>query len=82
MVSPTIHMNGTSRESLMAGYRAAYDAIGTAIDLLAKTAPHGRDYYVQDSNAINVAIAEHRTRMMQLEVAKAEIETIILAIMD
>jgi len=82
IVKPTIHLNGTSRESLVTGYRNAYDAIDAAIDMVAKTAPHGRDYYVQSDNAVIVAIAQHQSRLQTLEGLRKELETIILAIMD
>ena len=82
MITPTIHLNGTSRESLTEGYRSAYDAIEAAIDAIAKTSPHGRDYYVQSDNAIVIAANEHRNRLRHLENIRKELETIILAIMD
>jgi hypothetical protein len=82
MITPTIHLNGTSRASLLEGYHNAYNAIEAAIDAVAKTAPHGRDYYVKDNNAIIIATNEHRNRLRNLENIRKEIETICLAIMD
>jgi hypothetical protein len=47
MQKPTIHLNGTSADSLLRDDEAAHDAVTQAISALAQVAPHGRDYYVQ-----------------------------------
>jgi len=82
MITPTIHLNGTSRDSLLTGYRNAYDAVDDAISALKQTAPHGRDYYVQGDNVITAAVSEHFARLNALESVKTQLETICLAIMD
>ena len=43
-MKPTVNLNGTSRESLIADRMAAMDAIYQAIEATRKLLPHGRDY--------------------------------------
>ena len=62
MTLPTIHMNGTSPDDLLAGYRAAMDALTAAADALTACFPNARDYYVQDPQAFPAARAEHDAR--------------------
>ena len=59
---PTIHLNGTSPQDLLDGYRAAMDAVQAAGEALAKCGPNGRDYYPQGPDAIGVAADQHRMR--------------------
>lgn len=83
MKIPTVHLNGTSKESLIAGYRDAYQAIDAAIDAVRLTGPHGRDYYVQtDPDALQVAIIEHTERLRKLHVLKTEMEELAIAVQD
>lgn len=43
---PTIHLNGTGKETLLREYYAAYKAAKIALDALQNTTCHARDYYV------------------------------------
>jgi hypothetical protein len=71
-------MNGTSAKELYLQYFAAHNAIEDAITVLAKTAPHGRDYYPQGDMAINLANAEHQIRMTRLKNILTELEELAL----
>lgn len=73
MIYPTIHLNGTSRDELQRQLREAHEAIEAALKAMANATPHGRDYYVQSNNAINVAMTEHQYRMKRLEDVKDEL---------
>jgi hypothetical protein len=44
LISPTINLNGSSREYLVEQRRAAMDILEDAIVVLARVSPHGRDY--------------------------------------
>jgi aspartate/methionine/tyrosine aminotransferase len=80
---PTIHLNGTSKKDLLDGYKAAYLAVGEALDKLQQTVPHGRDYYVQGSaSSIQEAIAEHVVRWTKLDDVRKELLEIAIAIQD
>jgi hypothetical protein len=50
---PTIHLNGTSRESLMEDLLGAYHALTEAIAALGRACPNGRDYYPQGNDALS-----------------------------
>lgn len=44
---PTFHLNGTGAESILNEYKEVCFAIQKAMDALAKTTCHPRDFYVQ-----------------------------------
>lgn len=67
---PTIHLNGTAKQDLQAGYEAAYRAIGAALDTLAQCSPNGRDYYPQGADALPKAITEFEQHMVALKAAQ------------
>jgi hypothetical protein len=73
MTKPTIHMNGTSAESLLEGYRNAMEGISNAQQAMRSAWPNGRDYYPQGPDAINVAIREHAVRLQKLDEIHAEL---------
>ena len=77
MTTPTIHLNGTSGESLAAGYAAAWDACQAAFDALKQAAPNGRDYYPQGERAFEAATAEHRARLQRIQDVMDELEKLI-----
>jgi hypothetical protein len=72
--SPTIHLNGTSRESLLEAIEEAHAAIREAQVKLAETAPNGRDYYPQGPAAHDEAVKEHNARMTKLVDVQHELE--------
>ncbi len=74
MILPTIHLNGTSKESLIESLCEASQAIELAYKALKQTAPHGRDYYPQGPEAIREAIKEHNNRLRLLDEVKNEID--------
>ena len=84
MKIPTIHLNGTSREALHQQYKEAWNAVNEAIRVTAQSAPHARDYYVQDKEggerpAIYVAMDEHAARMAALETVERELMELAVA---
>lgn len=76
---PTVHMNGTSRAELVAGYLSAYNAVRAAWDAVAATHPNGRDYYVQPPGNFSRAQAEHAARLASIESVRLELEALCLA---
>lgn len=82
MTIPTIHLNGTSRESLMDGFEAAYYALGKAYDVLKQTAPNGRDYYPQGPHALQQAADEHMARLRKIDEVRDEISELMCAISE
>lgn len=64
---PTIHLNGTSAESLK---QQVYDVLAAINQLkvaLANASPNARDYYVQNDNAFPKACSEHVARSKKLD---------------
>ena len=47
LVHPHVHLNGTSREALIAEWRRVYDAAQELQDALVSAMPHDRDYYLK-----------------------------------
>jgi hypothetical protein len=81
MKTPTVHLNGTSKQNLSDGYRNTYTKLSDALEMLAINAPHPRDYYVQkDENAFIDAMREHQARMNKLNGIMKEIQALWEAI--
>ncbi len=74
MYTPTIHLNGTSRQALLQQARAATKALDEAIDALRVMSPNGRDFYPQGDDAIRDAIREHAARQKVLADMHAELQ--------
>lgn len=76
---PSVHLNGTSKDELIRQLEEAGLAIRDAIEKLQGAAPHGRDYYVQDTttkeNAYREAAEEHRSRLVRM---KSVLEEVVL----
>jgi hypothetical protein len=62
MTLPTIHLNGSSKESLVHDARTAYSALLDAADALSRMSPHRRDYYTAP-DTWDAATAEHAARI-------------------
>ena len=76
MTLPTIHLNGTDPRDLLQDVLDALTAIREAIRALDKTAPNGRDYYPQGSDALGLAHGEYFDRREHLCVVVRELEQI------
>ena len=62
MRTPTVHLNGTSREELEKQQMNVYNASRKLLEALACASPHARDYYVQDDMAAIEASREYSAR--------------------
>jgi len=87
MTFPTIHLNGTSAQELLAKYQEAAHAVNIAMAMLALSGPHGRDYYPQDQyrgegKAIDAAYAEHCARMEKLKSVYEELQALVENIVE
>ena len=71
---PTVHLNGTSAESLVEGLNAALDALHEAQRLMCEAAPNGRDYYPQAPLAAGAAMDAHERRLTNLNRMLTELE--------
>jgi hypothetical protein len=82
MMVPTVHLNGTSRTSLVADYEAAYEAVQAALTALCAAAPNGRDYYPQGPHAYGLAEQDHYVRLAHLKAVADDLENILIALSD
>jgi len=51
---PTVHLNGTPKESLLQGNVRILSAVNELREAISSCQFHGRDYYVQDLEAVDV----------------------------
>jgi hypothetical protein len=79
---PTVHLNGTNGKDLFEQVCEAAGAIQKALVVLLQAAPHGRDYYVQDSGAFEKARDEYYLRVEKLVTIEAEYRKIAEGIAD
>lgn len=82
MQYPLIHLNGTSKESLLRQQHEMLAALRLASKVMAEHSPHGRDYYPISADAGSIAYAEHIARRTALEDIIVEIECIAHAIAE
>jgi hypothetical protein len=81
-IVPLVHWNGSGSDGLIDPLVEAIAQGRAFSDALAKTAPHGRDYYPLGDAALARAQGEHHSRMHRLNDLLAEAETIALAVHD
>lgn len=79
---PTVHLNGTSRDALMAEMMAAIEAVRNAETALNAMTWHARDFYVQPDGAWEVAREQQRQRALALDTVRVELEVICEAVFD
>jgi hypothetical protein len=82
MRKPTVHLNGTSRDSLIEQLSNAAQAIEAAIAAVCNAAPHPRDYYIQDGTPVLDIQAEHYDRVHRLLGVKTEIEEMLAHVLE
>ena len=70
---PTIHLNGTGRETLLVQLENAGSALREALEALREASPNGRDYYPQGDGAGTEALREHMTRLERVKSVLTEI---------
>lgn len=76
MQLPLIHLNGTSKASLLEEAGDCYLAIVHALDKVVSRPPHSRDYYPLSPEAWTAAQAEHQDRVMRLHAIGQEFEAL------
>lgn len=82
MIFPTIHINGTSPEMLVEGYREAYLAVLAAQEAIGKIEFNARDYYPHGPEAWAAARREHQERLQKLQRVADELMEIAMHIQD
>jgi hypothetical protein len=79
MIAPTLNLNGSSADDLIAPRREALDHLMDAIEALRRVAPNGRDYPA-GVDALNHDRDLHFTRLVNLNLLREEIMKEALAI--
>jgi hypothetical protein len=79
MILPIIHLNGTSKESLLEMRERLYAALGDAEKALCAMVPNGRDFY-PSPGLMDQAVSQHQRRLKMLGSLIAEIEQETIAI--
>mgnify|MGYP001616820653 CR=1 FL=1 len=82
MKTPSIHLNGTSGDELLTQVCDVVHGLNQALDLMAKAAPHGRDYYVQGDDVFSQARREFDDRVKRIRSVLKEYEEIAMAVSD
>jgi hypothetical protein len=82
--APILNINGSSPETMIDDICAALHALNEAAYVVAKTAPHPRDWQTAADGDALFAMArdQHRARLYRLGVIHAELEAIGLSIQD
>jgi hypothetical protein len=82
IISPIVHLNGTSGGVLESSVTAAVNAVAHAMNKVMECNPHGRDYYVQAEGAYHMADAQHRSRLRRLADIRDELMSIMQNVRD
>lgn len=82
MQKPTIHLNGTGRDSLIEQQCNAARSLRAALEALGEAAPNARDYYPQGGDAYPAARAEHESRVSRVRAVLEEVEALAEEIAD
>lgn len=87
LIAPTVHINGSGRDSLGEGYSNALEAVLEARRVLQDANPHGRDYYPQNEpgehlygSATTRAVSEQSARLAKLIQIEEELIAILISI--
>jgi hypothetical protein len=80
MQFPRVNLNGTGKADLLNQQLEMLAALRLAAKVMAANSPHGRDYYLIDSDATSRAFAEHMARRKAVDDIIGEIEAIALNI--
>jgi len=79
IVTPIVHLNGTSKDALLEQREDVYQALRTVECALCQMAPNGRDYYPEPGR-MEKAQAQHKRRMGMVGMLLEEIEAEACAI--
>ena len=82
MITPTIHLNGSSKDSLLEELCTALDALHAAETALHCCSPNARDYYPQGPEAFPGAVREHLQRVKAIRDVRAALEAILETVAD
>jgi hypothetical protein len=71
---PTVHLSGKSRNQLVGHCNDAYQALGSALQILIEAGPNARNYpQGSDAFLFKAAVAEHTVRVQKIRVVMTEL---------
>jgi hypothetical protein len=74
---PTVHLNGKSRNQLVGHCNDAYQALGSALQILIEAGPNARNYpQGSDAFLFKAANAEHAVRVQKIHAVMTELMAI------
>ena len=79
---PTVHLNGTAGDELLAQLEKAKRAVWTARCALADAHPNARDYYPQGNDAYLEVADEHSKRTEKLSEVERELRDMAEAVAE
>lgn len=77
MLTPTVHLNGSSREHLLENFVEAADNLRIALQFMEAAAPNPRDYYPQGPNVFEIARREHTARVEHVKAVLGQYEALV-----
>lgn len=80
--TPSVHNNGTGGRGLRMQAKEAYSALGSAVDVMRRAMPHGRDYYPQGDAALAKAREAHLALIGKVKEAQDAYLELSVAIYD
>lgn len=78
LVKPTVHLNGTGKQTLIDEWQDAVNILNAAYRALKLCGPNGRDYYPQGPDACSAATGQHFDRLRVIDAVKGELEALII----
>ena len=82
MITPTVHLGGTSRQDLLDQFMEAGHALSLALSKMQDAYPNGRDYYPQGPDAWSLAMQEHVSRVARVQGVVTEYGRLCEAVAD
>ena len=82
MLTPTIHLNGTSKQDLLEQQKEILNATRDLLQVMRRATPNGRDYYPQGPDAGNQARDAFAERYITVSRMYDEFEELALKIMS
>lgn len=74
IITPCVHLNGTSKDALLDQLGEVYSALENARNMLKYAAPNGRDYYI-GPHSLKDAQVQQWERMKAIDAVQRSIES-------
>jgi hypothetical protein len=82
VITPTVHLGGTARQSLLDQFMEAGHALSLALSKMQDACPNGRDYYLRGPDALSMAMQAHASRVARVQSVMAEYGALCESVAD